>query len=124
ELLAMADMAGDFLRADGPGRLIGLARELSGLQARPSGTKYSWGIDENWPLVTAESHGRYESGEPGEHRVFAELTSIWDIEPLGQGKRKRTFAVRGKASTRIRLVSTADDGSNTELGMWRMEVAD
>jgi len=76
-------------------------------------------------LRTITSEGEYERQGTGQHHVRVELTSVWEIEPLGQYSAKhlahRRFTLSGKASTCTRLFDAEND---RELAMWRMEIAD
>lgn len=57
--------------------------------------------------------------------VYAKLTSIWEIEPIGRSKRPKTeFRLTGIASTKIQLFRHGDNGAPEELGLWRMEIGD
>jgi hypothetical protein len=106
---------------------VGIKTSLEEIRVRASGRSYRWGIQESSPLCTRASRG-YELGEGGRHPVFAEITSTWEIEPLGAhnpgARLHRKFALTGIASTRVRLFREDVDGNHEDLAMWRMEIAD
>jgi len=82
----------------------------------------NWSIPQTTPLKTNPSNGQYEPGDRGAHRVHAEISSTWDIMPLGDNSPKmystRKFQISGKASTIIRFVKSDD---SSEIASWRLE---
>lgn len=104
-------------------------RNIQGSGTRKIGT---WQIRQDRPVLTKPSRGNYERDGGGRHHVRAEITSIWEIEPVWEpGQRKRVppreFAIAGKASTKVRLLEVPRDNdtatSSAEIAMWRMEIA-
>jgi hypothetical protein len=80
----------------------------------------------NPPIRTIVSHGEYEQQpREGEHKVFAEITTIWEILcPPEKGPKKQQqkhFQLCGIGSTKVRILKTDDSGTQ-ELAMWRCEI--
>ena len=103
-----------------------LGEALRSFQSSPSNVAFDWGIANDRPLVTVNSEGEYEmGGRRGAVWLYAEITSVWRIAQvrtkLGKKARAKRFELTGKASTRVRLRSAADDH---EIAMWRMEIGD
>lgn len=103
---------------------------LNEIRKRPTGRLYPWKIPENQPLQTKASCGEYEPSDHGEELVFAEISCVWQIKPLGghnPGSRpSRQFELGGIASTRVRLIEgeAGTVGDRGQLAMWRMEIGD
>jgi len=128
EIEAIQQLADNFISKESTYVLHQLKQNLVGIRGAAAGHVYSWGIPENGPLVTKDSEGEYEPSGRGRHKIFASITSVWEIKPLGPSgsasRVHRKFALTGIASTRIRLIERLHGGEVTELAMWRMEVGD
>ena len=126
EIDALSRIASTFIAPASQGVLPALRELLNSIRQASEGQKYQWRIDESWPLSTKPTRG-YKRGE-GSHEVFAAVSSIWHIEPIGGHSRKywqkRHFVLDGMASTRVRVLRNSPDNEATELAMWRMEIAD
>lgn len=108
---------------------------LRQIAKQPSGSTHRWEISREFPLRTVLSMGRHEAGVedpiPGEPapggpfaRVFAEISCLWEISPIGVPGAGRRFSPSGVASTVVTFRSESDEGGMTPLAMWRMEVGD
>jgi hypothetical protein len=128
EVRAIEEVAQHFIEYGSQDVLDQLRVNLGNIRARPMGRQYEWGIPQYRPLRTITSRGDYEPEGKGKHYVFAEISSKWDIEPLGEHNRKslphRKFRLAGNASTRVRLVMGTQEEPGDELAMWRMEIGD
>ena len=77
------------------------------------------------PVRTRPNNGAHEIGRRrGQRNVYAVISGIWDVVPLGQSRRqpKRELAFTGIASTRVELYDSTDE--NARLAMWRLEMGD
>ncbi len=105
-----------------------LRERLAQIRTAKQGQPFGWGIPEGQPLITRTSNGDYQPDSKGEHFIYASISCAWEIEPLGYhnlaSRQTRKFALRGKASTRVRLFEGDAPESIRELAMWRMEVGD
>lgn len=127
EIQTLGRVAERFIEPGSGFVLRSLVSELENVRAHPSDAVVRWAVSEQHPLVTTLSHGAYERGNRGADRVFAELTSVWEIKnPPKAGKRgpPRTFILGGIASTRVRIYRHEPDGARREIAMWRVEVGD
>jgi hypothetical protein len=108
--------------------LPALRANLDNIRERPEGKPWKWEIPESLPLSTVTSWGEYECGGGGQLPVFARVSSVWEIEPLGPhntgSQRHRKFAVAGLASTKVRILEGEAETPGDELAMWRMEIGD
>jgi hypothetical protein len=122
EIKAFSKVARDYIAPESLNVLPQLWTNLEVIQQLPDGTLTNWGITQAYPLRTIASEGQYEHNGGGQHHLFAEMTSIWEIVPRGHRRRPgRNFALVGNASTRVRLI---DATSSVSLAMWRMEIGD
>ena len=72
------------------------------------------------PLRTNPSKGQYEGcGRKGKRTVYAVISGVWDLRPLGNKSPNRTVEFCGIASTKFELY--ASDDPCTRLAMWRLE---
>jgi len=117
EIEAIAKLSQRFTRADSWGVLDELKTSLRNIQGAGSNHMVRWGIPESRPLRTTTHHAGTA------HRLFGELTSVWEIQPH-PARPNKYFSLVGIASTRIRVYDEKDDQGHAELAMWRMEVAD
>lgn len=78
EILAIKDVAKNFLERGASNVLDAFKRNLETIRAAPRGTDgLRWEILPSTPLKTGISEGRYEKGtREGKHKVFGEITSI------------------------------------------------
>lgn len=109
--------------------------DLRQIAKAPAGDSYRWEIQREYPLRTELSMGRHEKGvedpNPGDpapggpfDQMFAEITCLWEIAPLGEAGAGRRFMPSGVASTVVTLRSDSDQDEAPPLAMWRMEVGD
>jgi len=133
EIMAIKEVANNFLDRTASGVLSMLTRNLEAIRASPRGTDSLWEIPSYNPLKTKISQGQYENSSPlerrrGQHKVFGEITSTWTITPSDPKATSRTlaktFTVTGNASVRIRLIEPNSDSGGRELAMWRVELGD
>ncbi len=99
-----------------------LDRILPGTRGRP------WEIYDWQPILTKPTRS-YERGErEGGPRVFAKITSIWEVLPAAKKSKldvPRRFKLAGKASVRVEWrEEVSDEPEGRSLGVWRMEIAD
>ena len=128
EIETVARVAQGFI-APGSARVLPTLRsDLQSIRELATGRPWQWRIPESLPLCTVTSWGAYECGGGGQRAVFARMSSVWDIEPLGLRKAgsqpHRKFALAGLASTKVRIVEGEADAPGDELAMWRMEIGD
>ena len=128
EIRMTTELAKDFLDPSSLYVLRQLQTSLEQIRGCKTGRSRRWCISENQPLCTETSRGAYEIGGHGRHSVFAKVTSVWEIEPLGQHNQgsltKRRFALAGKASTMVRILEGSARDAGQQLAMWRMEIGD
>lgn len=126
EINAVAMVADKFIARGSAKVLPRLTADLEVIRSRPMGNHLPWSIPENLPLCTTTSHGQYD--RHGGRDVFAEISSIWQIEPLEDHNaasiRHREFALAGLASTKVRIIEGQADAPGQELAMWRVEIGD
>jgi len=72
------------------------------------------------PLWTHPSKKYEACGREGSQEVYAVISGVWDLRPLGNKSPNRTLKFCGIASTKIELYSSND--SCKRLAMWRLEV--
>ncbi|MEV8375208.1 hypothetical protein AB0P21_20915 [Kribbella sp. NPDC056861] len=127
EIQAFRNLARDFIAPGADGVLSQAQADLENI-ARRSGGMIAWCIRPAYAFRTALSDGEYMPGKKkGGEKIHAEITFIWEIEPVRKKGGKQALEVRlvGKASTMVRLISGGPEtASPEELAMWRMEVAD
>src|SRR3990172_1551448 len=107
EVQALMELERKFLDQSHLHTMGDLIVDLQGYRDNRSDMVFNWGIPESRPLKTIVSDGAYRSGGKGGHKVFAEVTSVWEIlriRPKNQNSRAERFSVCGKASTRVRLI--------------------
>ena len=102
-------------------QLPGIARSASG--------PVRWCIEPTNPLLTIPSHGAYMPGAKGALTVHAEMTYVWELEPVrpkGDSRPAPNLRLEGLASTSVRLLRNTPWSGNDrdEVAVWRMEVAD
>jgi len=99
-----------------------LRSDLDNIRICAEGRKYKWGISPKNPLTTKPS-SCYLRKVP--FPVYAEITSIWEIEPIGRSRKpKPTFRLVGIASTSIQLFQEINNAAPRKVGLWRMEIGD
>jgi hypothetical protein len=123
EIQALKVLAGDFIT---PSTLYVFDRLRDTLIAvrdyhRGAGST-PWGIAEDQPLRTIpKSYG-------GDREVYAEITSVWDVERVPERRRRQSATVfrlsEGRTSTRVRLMLGNPDVGGVEIAMWRAEIGD
>jgi hypothetical protein len=127
EILAIKDVAKNFLERGGTNVLDALKSNLESIRSSSQRMNSQWSIPLHSPLKTRISQGEYEQeGRRGRHKVFGEITSTWIITSADKATHRRqpkTFKVTGKASVRIRLIEHNGEGVQ-ELAMWRVELGD
>ena len=107
-----------------------LKTQLQNIREAAPGKTYTLSIkDQGQALQTIASKGEYEPGRRrGDEHVFARITSLWQIQPIGQHgskySQRRKFVVAGNASTRIELFRAgfAQGRKDQLVAMWRMEL--
>ncbi len=126
EIDAIKRVASAFIDESSEHVFYGLRESLENIKDGESGNRYFWGIHESNPLRTRTSRGMYRVGGGAREHIFAEITSIWEIEPLkSEGKKKpRRFRLGGLASTRIRLRRDNANRVFQQVAMWRQELGD
>jgi hypothetical protein len=128
EIDAIAKIAENFLSPTSGHVLSNLKDNLEQIRSSKAGRTYTWGISDKFPLMTKMSSGDYEPQSHGELFVHASISSVWDIEPLGNHNPgsypSRKFALAGKASTRVRLYEGEPEIPGRELAMWKMDIGD
>ena len=128
EIDTVARVAHSFIAPSSIKVLTTLRDNLDRIRESAEGRVRTWGIPEFQPLCTVTSCGDYACGGGGQRLVFARMSSVWQIEPLGLhnpgSQRHRKFALAGLASTKVRIVEGEADVPGDELAMWRMEIGD
>lgn len=72
------------------------------------------------PLWTNPSKKYEANGREGGQEVYAVISGVWDLKPLGRKSQSREVEFCGIASTKIELYSPEHPG--TRLAMWRLEL--
>lgn len=128
EIGAISKIASPFLSPNSFFVLPQLRESLAQIRTARGGQQIPWEIPQRQPLVTRTSSGDYEPDSQGGYLVYATISSIWEIEPLGNhnqaSRQNRKFALTGKASTRVSLFEGDYPETVRELAMWRMEIGD
>lgn len=125
ELRTLAAIAGNYLDPNSIYLLDNLETTLQGIRDAAPGHVYQAVLPVDRPLRTRVSDGGYEVGGGGSLRLRAEVSAIWDIEPLGpRGHRNwtaRTFRLGGLAST---VVTIVNEDTGAPIVRWHMEIGD
>ena len=137
EIDAIRVLAKHYIDKDSSQVLDALKRSLMAIQLKESGTPFRWEIPRSTPLRTKPSKGEYEAKKSGAKPfVVGELTSLWMITPLRDGKEQKAlrFALGDVASTVVRVFDasvdaakrsqTAGDGGEAPIAEWHMEFGD
>lgn len=130
EIDAFSRLSGDYIAPESKGVLESFKSDLLSIQGSTGARKSSWQIRDARPLMTKPSVGKYEKGvKRGGPEIFAEITSIWEIQNVVLPNRRngpaKKFELVGNASTRIRIMRPGtSSGKPEELAMWRMEIGD
>jgi hypothetical protein len=128
EIDTVARVAQVFIAPSSSKVLPALRANLDSIRQSAAGRVYQWKIPEFAPLSTVASCGEYECGGGGQHLLFARISSVWEIEPLGPrnpgSQPHRKFALAGLASTKVRILEGDAEAPGGELAMWRMEIGD
>lgn len=128
EIAAIARIAEAYLAPTSQFVLPQLRTELENIQSATTDGTWQWGIKNHQPLVTRVSRGDYQPNSQGEHNVFAEVTSVWEVRRIRPAGKKTKpadrFALDGLASTRVRIFKELPQGGKEQIAMWRMEVGD
>lgn len=126
ELHAFRELAEDLLSGGTSQVLYTAATQLRGI-SRTSG-HVRWEIHPDNPVVTIPSAGSYMPDDKGPLTVYAEITFVWELEPirpLGDQRAAKQVRLDGLASTKIRVLrGTPWDETEEELAVWRMEIGD
>lgn len=118
ELENFSSLAEEFLDPSTHSILAEFRDALRTISRLPHGLQRAWTISIDRPVKTLVSKS-YEIDDKCAHAAHAEISCIWEIEPLDKpNKPARLFALVGKASTRLSI----KEGEN-ELARWRMEIA-
>ena len=126
EIAALEAITSSFTARESAGVLARLRIALENVRTQRNNAVTKWGIPENEPFRTTVSHGQYERDGNGEHNVFAEISSVWEVGPHGNreaGGASKRFRLYGIASSRVRLLRR-DQNGDEEVAMWRMEIGD
>ena len=127
EIDALAGVARGFIEPGHNEVFDQLSTVLKNIRDDPTNKTYEWGIKENYPLRTRVSYGEYQGSCGGQHNVFAEITSVWEIRRIKPSKRSapaERFELTGLASTRVRLMEVQPGADPAQIAMWRMEIGD
>ena len=128
EIETVARVAQRFIAPSSAKVLTTLQSNLKSIRESAAGRPRHWSIPESLPLSTVASLGEYECGGKGQRSIFARMSSVWEIEPLGPrnvgSQPHRKFALVGLASTKVRILEGEPDAPCDELAMWRMEIGD
>lgn len=126
EVQSISSVAREFIEPTSWVVLHQLQSTLASIRDSTGSRIERWGIEESLPLRTKVSRGCYQPDDKGEHNVFAEITSVWQIQRIAPPKRSmpaRRFCLKGLASTRVRFWQEAvGGGKGHQLGMFRIEL--
>lgn len=128
EVTSFGGLATELLAPGSAQVLRMVASALDGIAKSNSGP-VRWQIHEELPLITEPSIGEYMPQDQGALVVHAEITFVWELEPVrprGDSRPAKLVRLCGLASTSIRLIERdpSDGRSHNELAMWKMEIAD
>jgi len=94
---------------------------LKNFRSSPGQNHFTWAIDEQKPVLTEPSEGKFEVGRRGKKRnVAAELSATWSIKCSKAGANE--FILADNASTVVRILDLDGDG-DVELARWQFDVA-
>jgi len=104
-------------------------QNLESIRRGKSDSMSPWSLPEDRPLVTRPSVGEYEvQPRCGELTVVAKISSKWEIRcPKEKGAKsvaQRHFNLCGTASTKVKLFSIDDTGTETCIGTWHADLGD
>jgi hypothetical protein len=104
-----------------------LKGELEFIRDTPTEASHPWGIKTDAPFCTKASIGQYQPDDQGEHTVYAQITSVWEITRVKPPGKRRASAARfrltGNASTLVRMMEVPKSGQpEVELAVWREDV--
>lgn len=107
--------------------LAACGSQLSGIAKSSTGGR--WMIEEDDPVVTTASIGQYMPDDKGMEILHAEMSFVWEIEPVrpsGDTRPAETVNLFGLGSTAIRICrgDPHDAADKDEVAFWRMEIAD
>lgn len=125
EIVALREMAGDFLAADGVQVLAALEGELDRIGEMPGGRVLELQLQ---PLRTRPTDSYEVGSRSGGEEIYARVMGIWDLRPVGQrGRPKRKVEFMGKASAKVELwhkdcLWREDHSPANRLAMWRIEL--
>jgi hypothetical protein len=127
ELKSFAKIAADFLTPATITKVIPkFINDLQSIKQSGSFGTIKWQILDSLPLVTKSCEGAYEVGNPGKHDCHAEITAVWEIQPLriksGSSLQPKLFTLVGNASTLVRFLESSNGSPTTELGSYRIEI--
>jgi len=127
ELRSFVSISSGFLSTESVHRILPqLIIDLETIRLSRSFSKISWRISSENPLKTKPCEGAYEIDVAGKHNLVAEISSVWEIQPIrlkkGSSQTPKYFGLVGNASTLVKFTETIDSSSSIELGSYRMEV--
>lgn len=129
EIASLSRLARNYLDGSSQQVLAHAEEELTQICLSNGNRSYPWQIVPTFPVRTRASEGEYMRDHRGAATVHAEITFIWEVRPerpKGASGPAKMLRLTGNASTRIRILEGPPhvQGSEIELAMWRMEVAD
>lgn len=132
EAVNMAKIASKFLDDEhGPEQssIDEWTQQLRNIQTAPTAAPQTVSIPQQRPIRTTWSDGKYEPGGNGRHKVYATISSVWQVTiPASSGPTPKRgtpqshFAVAGKASTRVSVFACQGNDQPRELARWRFEI--
>lgn len=124
ETAALSNMAAGFLAPGGDGVLAGLKSQLERIPEWQAGRATEIGLR---PLCTRPTRDYEPGSRSGGFEVYAKVTGIWEVQPIGGGHPKAKIAFTGKASAVVELWPEAcmwseEQHPTCRLAMWRFEL--
>lgn len=124
EIQTLRTMAGAFLMTDGTGILTKLKSDLERIGEMSTESPQTLQLP---PLRTISTQS-YEAGErSGGLEIYACMTGVWELLPVGPRRPKRAIAFVGKASAVVELwpkehLWCEEHHPADRLAMWRIEL--
>lgn len=128
EIQSIGELARDFLDGASQRVLATAEEDLSQICESSGDRSYAWTIQPKFPVRTVGSDGEFMPDKKGGALIHGEITFVWELRPErtpGNTQAAKLLRLSGNASTMVRILEGPPAVEpESELAMWRMEVAD